>query len=52
MLACASAALLQIWSEGAMLPKQIVPTLFIVGFASFLIWAPLVVYTFLEKFRS
>jgi hypothetical protein len=50
MLACASTAIVQIWSSGNALPMQIVPTFFVIGFASFLIWAPLMVYKFLAKF--
>lgn len=51
MLLCAGSALTQLWSAGELLPNQVVPTLFIIGFASFLIWAPLMVYKFLEKFE-
>lgn len=49
MLACASTVLVEIWTKGSVLPGQIIPTFFIIGFASFLIWAPLVVYKFLAK---
>jgi hypothetical protein len=49
MLLCAGSALIQLWSSGNALPNQIVPTFFIIGFANFLIWAPLVVYRFLAK---
>jgi hypothetical protein len=48
MLLCASTALILIWFNNA-LPGKLVPTFFIVGFASFLIWSPLVVYRFLRK---
>jgi Ni,Fe-hydrogenase I small subunit len=48
MLLCTGSALTLIWA-GNVLPQQLVPTFFIVGFASFLIWAPLVVYKFLAK---
>ena len=49
MLLCAGSALAQIWSSGNALPKEIIPTFFIFGFASFLIWAPLMTYRFLAK---
>lgn len=48
MLLCAGSALTDIWFEHA-LPEKLIPTFFIVGFASFLIWAPIVVYKFLIK---
>jgi hypothetical protein len=48
MLLCAATALTDIWFEHA-LPEQLIPTFFILGFASFLIWAPLVIYRFLTK---
>jgi hypothetical protein len=48
MLLCAASALSTIWAEH-ILPEKIVPTFFIIGFASFLIWAPLVAYRFLAK---
>ena len=48
MLLCASTALVIIWVPHA-LPERLVPTFFIIGFASFLIWAPLVTYKFLAK---
>jgi len=47
MLLCAATALVLIWA-GTVLPQKLVPTFFIIGFASFLIWAPLVVYKFLH----
>lgn len=47
MLLCATSALVLIWG-GEVLPQKLVPTFFIIGFASFLIWAPLVVYRFLK----
>lgn len=50
MLCCAGCALLNIWA-GSVLPDKLIPTFFILGFASFLIWAPLVVYRFLAKQR-
>ena len=46
MLACAGSALTLLWG-GDLMPQRLVPTFFIVGLASFLIWAPLVVYRFL-----
>lgn len=48
MLLCAGSALTLLWA-GNVLPEKIIPTFFIIGFASFLIWAPLVTYRFLNK---
>ena len=48
MLLCAGSALTVIWA-GEVIPQKFIPTFFIVGFASFLIWAPLVAYRFLQK---
>ena len=48
MLLCAGTALTLIWG-GDVLPQNLIPTFFILGFASFLIWAPLVTYRFLAK---
>lgn len=48
MLLCASTALANIWFENSV-PVKFVPTFFIIGFAAFLIWAPLVAYRFLAK---
>lgn len=51
MLACASSVIVGIWLENR-LPEEyfkIPATLFIVGFASFLLWAPRVAYRFLDK---
>lgn len=48
MILCASSVLTLIWFEHA-IPERIAPTLFIVGLASFLLWAPLVTYRFLGK---
>jgi hypothetical protein len=48
MLLCAGSALAAVWMAPDF-PVRLVPTFFIVGFASFLIWAPLVVYRFLAK---
>ena len=48
MLLCAGSALICIWFEH-LLPEEVIPTFFIPGFASFLIWAPLVTYRFLAK---
>jgi len=50
MLLCAGTALTSIWFEH-LLPEKLIPTFFIVGFASFLIWAPTVVYKFYAKLR-
>ncbi|MEN9921836.1 MAG: hypothetical protein RL097_112 [Candidatus Parcubacteria bacterium] len=51
MLLCANIALVNIWFfNGAESKFQLlIPTFLIIGFASFLIWAPLVAYRFLEK---
>jgi len=49
MLLTAGSALALIWSNGEAIPERLLPTFFIVGFASFLIWAPHVVYRFLKK---
>ncbi|MCA9358357.1 hypothetical protein KC902_03790 [Candidatus Kaiserbacteria bacterium] len=51
MLLCATTALTNIWFFGAGESQisLLIPTFFIIGFASFLIWVPLVVYRFLEK---
>jgi hypothetical protein len=48
MLVCAGTALTNIWAP-KVLPIQLIPTFFIIGFASFLIWAPLMTYRFLAK---
>ena len=48
MLLCASSALTLIWI-GHVITEKLVPTFFIIGFASFLIWAPLITYKFLAK---
>lgn len=48
MLLCAASALSNIWLGGVVDPRFI-PTFFIVGFAAFLIWAPLMAYKFLAK---
>lgn len=51
MLACATCVIVGIWLEGA-LPEEyfrIPATLFIIGLANFLLWAPLIVYRFLER---
>jgi len=47
MLLCAGSALSLIWLEGS-LDERFVPTFFIIGLASFLIWAPLLAYRFLR----
>lgn len=52
MLLTAGSALALIWSNGEAIPERLLPTFFIVGFASFLIWAPVVVYRFLDKKMS
>ncbi|MGH7141044.1 MAG: hypothetical protein ACREGH_00205 [Minisyncoccia bacterium] len=50
MILCGGSALILIWG-GNIIPQKLVPTFFIIGFASFLIWAPLFAYRFLEKLR-
>lgn len=51
MLLCAGTALTIIWA-GPVIPQRLVPTFFIVGFASFLIWAPIVTYRFLHSLEK
>lgn len=51
MLLCAASALTSIWFE-TLLPQKLIPTFFIVGFASFLIWAPVMVYKFFGKLQQ
>jgi len=52
MLACAIVAIVSIWlgwfgdSDDHFMP--IIPTLFIIGFASFLIWLSIVIYKLIE----
>lgn len=48
MLLCASSVLLLIWFEG-IIPERIAPTFFVIGLASFLIWATSITYRFLDK---
>jgi hypothetical protein len=48
MLLCAGSALINIWANG-FIPVKLVPTFFIIGFANFLVWAPLIAYRFLTK---
>lgn len=48
MLLCAGSALTLIWA-GEIIPQKLVPTFFIIGFANFLIWAPLLAYRFLAR---
>ena len=48
MLLCAGSVLTLIWA-GDIIPQRLIPTFFIIGFASFLIWAPLMVYKFLAR---
>jgi hypothetical protein len=48
MLLCASSALTFLWF-GDVIEQRLIPTFFILGFASFLIWTPVVVYKFLNK---
>lgn len=48
MLLCASSVLMLIWFEH-IFPERIAPTFFVIGLASFLIWAPHIIYRFLGK---
>lgn len=51
MLACASTVVMSIWFEER-LPEEFfkaAATFFIIGLASFLLWAPMMVYRFLGK---
>ena len=48
VLLCVLCALVVIWA-GPVIDQRFIPTFFIVGFAGFLIWAPLVAYRFLAK---
>jgi hypothetical protein len=48
MLLCAASALILTWGWDV-IPGELVPTFFILGLASFLIWAPLMAYNFLAK---
>jgi hypothetical protein len=48
MVLCAAAALILIWA-GNVISQKLIPTFFILGFASFLLWAPLITYRFLAK---
>lgn len=50
MVLCAGSALIVIWFPKSM-DERIIPTLFIIGLANFLIWAPTMVYRFYEKVR-
>jgi len=50
MLLCASTVLALIWFE-PMVPERLAPTFFVIGFASFLIWAPIVAYRFLHAMK-
>jgi hypothetical protein len=51
MLSCATVALVALWFFDGEDQEffKLIPTFFIIGFASFLIWAPLMVYRFLGK---
>jgi len=48
MLLCAGSALTLIWFED-IIEQRMIPTFFIIGFASFLIWAPLAAYRFFYR---
>ncbi len=51
MIACASCAVIGIWFEERV-PEaffKAMATLFIIGLANFLVWAPMMVYRFLNK---
>ena len=52
MLACASTVIVGIWLGEHRAPEvlfKIAATLFVVGFANFHIWAPIIAYRFLAK---
>jgi len=52
MLACASCFIIGIWLGEDVAPEALFKagaTLFIIGLANFLIWAPLMAYQFLHK---
>jgi hypothetical protein len=58
MLLCAGSVLITIWLAEAY-PPQFAPvffktsaSLFVIGLASFLVWAPLLAYRFLQSLRS
>lgn len=54
MILTALTALFNIWAgktDGSVMGR-LVPTFFILGFANFLIWAPLMAYRFLAKIGS
>lgn len=48
MILCAVTALASIWLGDGM-PNKLIPTFFIIGFANFLIWAPLTLYRLFDK---
>lgn len=52
MIACASTVITGIWWQGSEAPETLfktAATLFIIGLANFLIWAPIITYRFLGK---
>lgn len=51
MISCATTALIAIWFFDAEDQEffKLIPTFFIIGLANFLIWAPLIIYRFLER---
>ncbi|HVY73004.1 MAG TPA: hypothetical protein VG984_03075 [Candidatus Paceibacterota bacterium] len=48
MILCAVSGLGGIWFENSF-PEKLIPTFFIIGFANFLIWAPLTLYRLFDK---
>lgn len=54
MILCAISAIILLWFGENMNDQvfKIIPTLFIIGLASFLVWAPLVIYRFLTSRNS
>ncbi|NTV22502.1 MAG: hypothetical protein HGB03_02970 [Candidatus Yonathbacteria bacterium] len=56
MLACATIAIASIWlgwfDNGDDHFTPIIPTLFIIGLASFLIWLPIVIYKLIEALKG
>jgi hypothetical protein len=53
MLLCATIVLINIWflNGDNSTFVLLIPTFFIIGFASFLIWAPTFAYRFLDKLK-
>ncbi len=55
MILCALSALGAMWCEWFGVDMEfvpIIPTLFVIGFASFLIWLPIVVYKLIDALKK